>query len=77
MCVCNILYVFSYTLHMDIYRETNINFLVRLAREAHDPNTDVRKSKLFAKAISVVLDTLENYHVLYYLHTKSCIRTDT
>ena len=52
---------------MESYVESNVSPLVRLTREAHGPNIEVRTYKLFAKAISDVLSTIEKYHGLYYL----------
>ena len=53
---------------MDNYIASNVNLLMRLTREAHEPNTELRKYKLYAKAKSEVLNTIEQYHGLYYLH---------
>ena len=52
---------------MDSYVESNVSLLMRLTREAHAPNIEVRTYKLFAKAISDVLSTVEKHHGLYYL----------
>ena len=54
-------------MYMEHYIESNVNLLMRLTREAHAPNIEVRTYKLFAKAISAVLNTIDKYHGLYYL----------
>ena len=53
---------------MDKHVETHLSLLIRLTREAHEPNTEVRRYRLLAKAISGVLSTIAKYHGLYYLH---------
>ena len=52
---------------MDKYIESNVNLLIRLTREAHEPNVDVRRFRVYVKAISGVMNTIEKYHGLYYL----------
>ena len=53
---------------MNDYIESNVNLLIRLTREAHEPFTELRRYKLYAKTISDVLYTIEKYHGLYYMH---------
>ena len=52
---------------MDDSIESNVNLLIRLTREAHEPNIDVRKFRIYVKAISCVMNTIEKYHGLHYL----------
>ena len=52
---------------MDDYIETNVNLLIRLTREAHAPTIEVRKFRIYVKAISGVMITIEKYHGLHYL----------
>ena len=54
-------------MYMEHYIESNVSLLMRLTREAHNPNIEVRIYKLYAKAISAVLNTIDKYHGLYYL----------
>ena len=49
---------------MDTYLETNINLLVRLSKEAHDPNIDAKRYIIIAK-----------YHGVYYLHYAAYVAT--
>ena len=53
---------------MDTYLETNINLLVRLSKEANDPNIDAKRYIIIAKGISDILNTMNKYHGIYYLH---------
>jgi hypothetical protein len=47
---------------MDLYEETHIKLLVRLTREAHEPNTSTRRFIALATAISDILYTIKKYH---------------
>ena len=47
---------------MDLYEETHINLLARLAREAHEANTSTKRFMALASAISDVLYTIKKYH---------------
>ena len=49
---------------MDKYIDSNVNLLVRLTREAHELNLDVRRFGIYVKAISGVMNTIEKYHGL-------------
>ena len=60
---------------MDIYLETNINLLVRLSKEAHDPNIDAKRYIIIAKGISDILNTIGKYHGIYYLHYAAYVAT--
>ena len=53
---------------MDTYLETNINLLVRLSKEANDPNIDAKRYKIIAKGLCDILNTIDKYHGIYYLH---------
>ena len=53
---------------MDTYLETNINLLVRLSKEANDPNIDAKRYIIIAKGISDILNTINKYHGIHYLH---------
>ena len=53
---------------MELYIETSINLIVRLSREAHEPNTSFKRYSSLANAISNVLNSIEKYHGSYYLH---------
>ena len=53
---------------MELYIETSINLIVRLSREAHEPNTPFKRYSSLANAISNVLISIEKYHGSYYLH---------
>jgi hypothetical protein len=52
---------------MDKYIESNVNLLIRLTREAKEPDIDVRRLNIYVKAISAAMNTIEKYHGLYYL----------
>ena len=52
---------------MDKYIESNVNLLIRLSREAQEPDIDVRKLNIYVKAISAAMNTIEKYHGLYCL----------
>ena len=52
---------------MDNYIESNVKLLMRLTREAHELNEDVRRFRIYVKAISGVMNTIEKYHGLYLL----------
>ena len=52
---------------MDRYIESNVNLLIRLSREAQEPDIDVRKLNIYVKAISAAMNTIEKYHGLYCL----------
>ena len=47
---------------MNIYEKTHINLLVRLTREAHEPNTSTHRFIALAGAISDILYTIKKYH---------------
>jgi len=47
-------------LHMDLYEETHINLLVRLAREAREANTSTKRFMALASAVSDILQTIKN-----------------
>ena len=47
---------------MDIYEETHSNLLVRLTREAHEPNTSIKRFEILANAISDIIQTIKQYH---------------
>ena len=47
---------------MNIYEKTHINLLVRLSREAHEPNTSTRRFMALAGAISDILYTIKKHH---------------
>ena len=53
---------------MDKYIESNVNLLIRLSREAHEPNTSFKRYSSLANAISNVLNSIEKLHGSYYLH---------
>ena len=53
---------------MGIYLETNINLLVRLSKEAHDPNIDAKRYIIIARGIADILNTIEKHHGIQYLH---------
>ena len=53
---------------MELYIETSINLIVRLSREAHEPNTSFKRYSSLANAISNVLNSIEKLHGSYYLH---------
>ena len=45
---------------MNIYEETHSNLLVRLTREAHEPNTSIKRFEILANAISDITQTIKN-----------------
>ena len=53
---------------MNRYIETNISLLVRLSKEANDPNIDAKRYAVIAKGISEILNTIEKHHGIQYLH---------
>ena len=53
---------------MELYIETNINIIVRLSREAHEPNTSFKRYSSLANAVSHVFEFNRKYHGSYYLH---------
>ena len=53
---------------MEIYLESNINLLVRLSKEAHDPITDAKRYVVIAKGISEILNTIAKHHGIECLH---------
>ena len=60
---------------MDIYIETNTNLLVRLSKEASDPNIDAKRSVIIAKGISEILNTIEKHHGVQCLHYVAYVAT--
>ena len=44
---------------MELYIETSINLIVRLSREAHEPNTSFKRYMSLANAISNVLNSID------------------
>ena len=47
---------------MDLYEETHSNLLVRLAREAREPNTSTKRFEALANAIFDILITIKRHH---------------
>ena len=47
---------------MDLYEKTHNNLLVRLTREAHEPNTSTHRFMALAGAISDILYTIKKHH---------------
>ena len=47
---------------MDLYEKTHINLLVRLTREAREPNTSTHRFMALAGAISNILYTIKKHH---------------
>ena len=54
---------------MDNYIVSHVTLSMGLTREAHGPNIDVRRFRIYAKAITGVLNTIEEYHGLYHLRS--------
>ena len=53
---------------MDVYIEAKIYLVVRLSREANEPNVDIKRDKIVATAISDVFKYNEKHDGNYYLH---------